>query len=385
MSFVKRLNPLITVKRKTNTDKVPTGFLGANSIENAMLQESSVSPDKVGFKIPCILFGVPTSGVTALQVVRFNGTNWVPALADTPTDAAAYGIIVNSYNNLPVDLVTEGPITGFVGLTPGATYYLSQSTPGAITATAPTSGLVITVGTAINATTLNLELSSGGIYNAGTGPTTIDFSNGSFQALTMTANITAFNNGVIGKKYVLVITSNGSAFTFPASVTWPSGMVPTATTNGTVNVYEFYCVGSNQYLAEFVTRDENTENAKQQVIAWALSFTPLTGDSYPWIRVPFAHTLVGVYAVAKTAGSTQTSIGIDVASQASVDSGTPSWSTIFSTPVTIDATKLSSTSSATQAVFSTTSRNSGDHYRVNATAVGTGVQNISLELLMKRS
>lgn len=48
-------------------------------------------------------------------------------------------------------------VSGFSGLTPGATYYLSQSTAGAITATKPLSGEVFVVGAAVNATDLNFS------------------------------------------------------------------------------------------------------------------------------------------------------------------------------------------------------------------------------------
>jgi hypothetical protein len=49
---------------------------------------------------------------------------------------------------------TSGPMDGFVGLIPGSTYYLDQTTPGAITDILPASGEIQVVGWAETGTTL---------------------------------------------------------------------------------------------------------------------------------------------------------------------------------------------------------------------------------------
>lgn len=100
------------------------------------------------------LLDVPISGVTDGQVVAYNGTAYVPAIANNFTNAQALGLIVNSGASTGDLVVANGLVTGFSGLTPGAFYYLSQSSAGAITSTRPEHGLVVTVGEAISATTL---------------------------------------------------------------------------------------------------------------------------------------------------------------------------------------------------------------------------------------
>ena len=59
----------------------------------------------------------------------------------------------------PATVYFEGTITGLSGLTPGDTYFVSGSTPGAVTNTPPTTTGYITqkVGVAISATELSFE------------------------------------------------------------------------------------------------------------------------------------------------------------------------------------------------------------------------------------
>lgn len=70
------------------------------------------------------------------EVVRFNGTNWVLAEADSLANAGASGFAFNWGADIFM-LVSSGFCEWFSGLTPGATYYLSPTTPGALTTTMP--------------------------------------------------------------------------------------------------------------------------------------------------------------------------------------------------------------------------------------------------------
>lgn len=56
----------------------------------------------------------------------------------------------------PVLVLTSGRVTGLVGLTPGANYFLGSA--GAIATTPPASGLLQSVGVALDASTLVLQL-----------------------------------------------------------------------------------------------------------------------------------------------------------------------------------------------------------------------------------
>jgi hypothetical protein len=80
--------------------------------------------------------------------------------ADASNGRRAHGFVlasVTSPSNATVYL--DGTITGLTSLTPGAAYYLSGATAGAVTATAPsTSGyLSQEVGIALSTTELNFE------------------------------------------------------------------------------------------------------------------------------------------------------------------------------------------------------------------------------------
>lgn len=80
--------------------------------------------------------------------------------ADASNGRRAHGFVlsaVTSPNNATVYL--DGTITGLTSLTPGAAYYLSGATAGAIVSTAPsTSGYISQeVGVALSATELNFE------------------------------------------------------------------------------------------------------------------------------------------------------------------------------------------------------------------------------------
>lgn len=106
-------------------------------------------------------YSVGVSGVTSGQVVRFNGTNYVPAQADSPTNAQAVGVAVGVSGGTG-DIITSGIVKSvFGGLVAGSVYYLSQSSAGSITATKPSFGLIVVVGVAINSTDLLLAISIG--------------------------------------------------------------------------------------------------------------------------------------------------------------------------------------------------------------------------------
>jgi hypothetical protein len=112
------------------------------------------------------------TGAVLSDVVTFNGSQWAPAspgtsgtLSDTytcpltvavldavylslantvdkadandPTKRPCVGIVRSKPTPTSAVVQVYGPLTGFVGLTPGASYYPSE-TPGLITAVAPT-------------------------------------------------------------------------------------------------------------------------------------------------------------------------------------------------------------------------------------------------------
>jgi hypothetical protein len=73
---------------------------------------------------------------------------------------AAHGYVTSTINAVASGTVFfEGLISGLSGLTIGATYFLSGSVPGGVTATAPTTSAhcVQEIGVALSATELTFE------------------------------------------------------------------------------------------------------------------------------------------------------------------------------------------------------------------------------------
>lgn len=104
------------------------------------------------------------TAISARDVVYISSADKVsPALADGVSLQTSFAIgfaIGAAAANAPVTVRTDGEITGFSGLTPGARLYLSPSVAGGLTGTLPTgSGQVITqVGYARSATAVEIAI-----------------------------------------------------------------------------------------------------------------------------------------------------------------------------------------------------------------------------------
>lgn len=83
------------------------------------------------------------------------------ALATNTSQSYAMGLAVASAaDTAPVEVQSEGVMTGFTGLTAGARYYLDASTAGAITSTIPTGtgNTVVQIGYAKSTTALHIHI-----------------------------------------------------------------------------------------------------------------------------------------------------------------------------------------------------------------------------------
>ena len=98
-------------------------------------------------------------GFSVGQVLKFTGTAYALAQADTAANAEVVGIISAVTTNT-FDLVTNGYVSTLSGLVAGSVYFLSPSSAGALTATEPTTvGQVrkpLTTG-ALSTTELNFQ------------------------------------------------------------------------------------------------------------------------------------------------------------------------------------------------------------------------------------
>lgn len=77
-------------------------------------------------------------GFTVGQVVYWNGSAYALALADTAADAEVIGMVISVQNVNAFTIITAGFFTTLSGLTNNTTYFLSDATPGLLTATPPT-------------------------------------------------------------------------------------------------------------------------------------------------------------------------------------------------------------------------------------------------------
>lgn len=96
-----------------------------------------------------------------------------------------------------------------------------------------------------------------GIFSLGTtgGAVTINFNNGNKQSVTLNAATTlTFSNGVAGATYTLEIiqdTVGGQTITWPASVKWEGGIVPTiSSAAGKKDLFSFFYDGTD-YLGTY--------------------------------------------------------------------------------------------------------------------------------------
>jgi len=80
-------------------------------------------------------------GLVLLDVVRFDGTSWVKALADAAGSQTAHGIVSKVIDLNTFDVTTFGAIVATAhGLTVANYYWLDQTTSGVSTITTPVSG-----------------------------------------------------------------------------------------------------------------------------------------------------------------------------------------------------------------------------------------------------
>lgn len=102
------------------------------------------------------------------------------------------------------------------------------------------------------------------------------------------------------------------------------------------------------------------------------------------LRFPYKGKIIDAYATCGTTGLSNTTIEIEKCSQADYDS-TPSWESIFYSPLIIDSNKKSNRTSATPYVLKPTSIpvNVDDHFRLNMVGVGTGIKDITVELVVE--
>lgn len=122
--------------------------------------DESMMPVGIGADTKLIVTSEIIAAGDMVNVWDDAGTAKVRKADGSTTGKEAVGFVLEgAASGASVAVYFEGVVTGLSGLTPGARYYLSASTPGLITATAPSaSGNVVQfVGRALSATELSFE------------------------------------------------------------------------------------------------------------------------------------------------------------------------------------------------------------------------------------
>lgn len=171
-------------------------------------------------------------GLAVGDVVRFNGTNYIKAQADSQANSEVAGIVqqVPDANNFILAL--QGHITGLSGLTAGTLYYLDPSSAGALTGTKPT-----TAGQIVKPLLIATATTSGYFFNqAGTDAAiaTADLPSGSIvQVVNVTDSAVATGTGVIPKDDTIPQNTEGDEYMTLA-------ITPTNASNKLIIIAEFY-------------------------------------------------------------------------------------------------------------------------------------------------
>lgn len=109
-----------------------------------------------------IISGVTCDATVAVgNVVRMNGSTAVNALANNSTNSKVIGVCTAKASSTECSIQVTGFTSAiFGGLTPSQNYFLSESSPGALTTTAPTGSgeIVIHIGRAYTASQLVIQI-----------------------------------------------------------------------------------------------------------------------------------------------------------------------------------------------------------------------------------
>jgi hypothetical protein len=212
---------------------------------------------------------VDTTTQQANDLLRYNGTNWVPAVLDT--DDIDEGSANLYYTDGRVQHVISQSDTDDLAEGSGNLYYtdarvidvlrnasIDEMSDVDTTTDIPTNGQVLkwdaTGSNWVPADATNVVIDS----NQGTfTPTSIDETDGHFDyTLNQNALIDNVSNAKIGQKGMLVIKENsigGWTLTWGSNYLFPGGAVPAINTNpDATNVFRFTVLASDKVLVEFI-------------------------------------------------------------------------------------------------------------------------------------
>jgi len=231
-------------------------------------QDRNITRDELSLAVPKYLVSETAHGLSVGDAVRFNGTAYVEATADTAANAEMLGLVVEVPDVDTLVFQQVGYATGLSGLTAGDFYYLQDAgglgtTAGTVTvpvlvADSTASGWLVplTVDSGAGAGSGDMEKSTYDTNDDGTvdsadvaerveetssttassGATeTLDLSTASVFNVTLSDNCTfTFSNSPSDSfGFTLILNQDGTGSrtaTWPAAVEWAGGTAPTLTT-----------------------------------------------------------------------------------------------------------------------------------------------------------
>ncbi|MGG1263862.1 hypothetical protein [Brevibacillus laterosporus] len=121
------------------------------------------------------------------------------------------------------------------------------------------------------------------------------------------------------------------------------------------------------------------EPVQQKVMIFVVPSKIKLGIVRTEVRFPYRGKIVDVYASCGIIGSGDTVLSVEKCIQENYDN-LPSWNSI--TDVTIEANEKSTRTSTVPFKLSDEKVNEGDHFRINVTDVGDGIEDITVEIIV---
>jgi len=186
------------------------------------------------------------------DVLYLNGSTYTKARADAANTAEVVGMVSRVIDSNQFEITLSGEVSGLTGLTTGEVYFLSETTPGAITITEPSvvGQISLPVGVASSTTSLYVAPKRGAVVGSSNTRTQIPLVN---NATTTIQNASAYDAGELTGWITITATTplrfytaaqftkNGAATNYNLSYqfsgdTPPAGFSMTITSTGLIQI-----------------------------------------------------------------------------------------------------------------------------------------------------
>lgn len=250
-------------------------------------------------------------GLAVGNAVYLNGTTYTKAIATSSAAAEAVGVVSVVTDANTFTLVTHGHLTGLTGLTAGSTYFVSETTAGALSTTEPAAPNVSKPVMLADSTTSGYVLNMRGTIGSASG-TSVE---PRMTRLTLASDIT--------NATVTPASLTGMSFTFEANATYVIDMYMIATSAAITTGYGFAIDTSVAVTNIALTFGHQLANTGTLTGGSSISDNTITGVSS---GVPTAATVVpiiggGLLRAGATGGTAQFMFAAEVAASATCKAG----------------------------------------------------------------